>query len=363
MKLSIEQPKLSSALSKVLGIINKRNTVPILGNVVLSCGSGTLSVRGTDLDIDGVARTDADITEAGICTVRADMLQGIVRKLPKGTIIDLSHNDGILNIKSGRSYFNLSTLPPDDIPTMIGMCYDSEFNIAAEELLRLIDMTAFAMSNEETRYYLQGVYMHTHQGKLRFVATDGHRLSCVDSDLYVDFKGVIVPRKAILELRKILNNYDGKVSVSTSQHRVRFVTDDAELVAKVIDGTFPDYTRVIPTGHGKIAVVSASDVMTAASRAAEVATDRTRAVGVAFDSDTLTLQVKNGADVATEVIDCAYDSEAIDLGVNAKYLSECLSACGEGNVEVAMSDSQSPIVIRPEGDSSVTIVQMPMRIN
>lgn len=363
MKLTIEQPKLASSLAKVLGVIEKRNTIPILGNVVISADGGMITLRGTDLDIDSVVEIDADIASEGICTARADMLHGIVRRLPKGALINLEHQDDILRVTSGRSDFSLSTLPADDVPTMRALEYEDGFTVPVSEFAEMLDMTAFAMSSEETRYYLNGVYLHSSEGKARLVATDGHRLSLIDSTIEYTGKGAIIPRKTVLELRKILNDATGDLKVSISEHSLKFELDGAEIVTKAIDGSFPDYTRVIPTGNDKRLIVNADEVKSAAARVAEVATDRTRAVRIEAEGDTLTLQVNGaGGDVAKEVVDCQYDDEHIVLGVNAKYLAECLTACGSTDIEMIMQDSGSPVIIRPCGNDDVTIVQMPMRL-
>ena len=258
MKLSIERATLLKALAQAQSVVERRNTIPILANVLIEAESAQVSFRATDLDIEVVDRAPAMVERAGSTTVSAVMLHEIVRKLPDGALVNLSEDAaaGRLTITAGRSTFNLATLPKEDFPVMATSEYASNFSAKAAELRRLFDKAKFAISTEETRYYLNGVYMHVSQGEtgkvLRCVATDGHRLARIDAPLPEGadgMPGVIVPRKTVGELRKLLDDDDATIAVSVSETKVRFATPAITLTSKVIDGTFPDYTRVIPTGN------------------------------------------------------------------------------------------------------------------
>ncbi len=279
MKLSIERGTLLKAVSQAQSVVERRNTIPILANVLIEAEGNTVTFRATDLDIEVVDKAPAQVERAGATTVSAVMLHEIVRKLPDGALVTLSDDSaaGRLTVQAGRSHFNLATLPKEDFPVMASSEYASNFSAPAAALRRLFDKSKFAISTEETRYYLNGVYMHVADGDggkvLRCVATDGHRLARIDADLpegAEDMPGVIVPRKTVGELRKLLDDDDMQIAVSVSETKVRFATPDITLTSKVIDGTFPDYTRVIPQGNTRRLEVDARDFAAAVDRVATV---------------------------------------------------------------------------------------------
>ena len=287
MKLSIERATLLKALAQAQSVVERRNTIPILANVLIEAEGAQVSLRATDLDIEVVDRAPAMVERAGATTVSAVMLHEIVRKLPDGALVSLSEDSaaGRLTITAGRSTFSLATLPKEDFPVMATSEYSSNFAAKAPVLRRLFDKAKFAISTEETRYYLNGVYMHVSQGDggkvLRCVATDGHRLARIDADLpdgADGMPGVIVPRKTVGELRKLLEDDDAMIAVSVSETKVRFATPAITLTSKVIDGTFPDYTRVIPTGNTRKLEVDAAEFAKAVDRVATVSSERSRAV-------------------------------------------------------------------------------------
>ena len=258
MKISVERAVLLKAVGQAQSVVERRNTIPILANVLIEAEGDSVSFRATDLDIEVVDKATAVVERAGATTVSATTLHEIVRKLPDGALVALTDDgaSGRLTVEAGRSNFSLATLPKEDFPVMASSEYQSNFSADAPVLRRLFDKSKFAISTEETRYYLNGVYMHVSDGDggkvLRCVATDGHRLARIDADLpdgAADMPGVIVPRKTVAELRKLLDDDDMKIAVSVSETKVRFATPDITLTSKVIDGTFPDYTRVIPQGN------------------------------------------------------------------------------------------------------------------
>jgi len=372
MKLSIERATLLKALAQAQSVVERRNTIPILANVLIEAEGAQVSLRATDLDIEVVDRAAAMVERAGSTTVSAVMLHEIVRKLPDGALVNLSEDAaaGRLTITAGRSTFNLATLPKEDFPVMASSEYSSNFSAKAAELRRLFDKAKFAISTEETRYYLNGVYMHVSQGEdgkvLRCVATDGHRLARIDAPLPEGadgMPGVIVPRKTVGELRKLLDDDDATIAVSVSETKVRFATPAITLTSKVIDGTFPDYTRVIPTGNTKRLEVDASEFAKAVDRVATVSSERSRAVKLSLDEDRLVLSVNSpDSGAAEEELAVAYADERLEIGFNAKYLLEIASQVDRENAVFLFNTAVDPTLMREGNDASAVYVVMPMRV-
>jgi DNA polymerase-3 subunit beta len=372
MKLSIERGTLLKALAQAQSVVERRNTIPILANVLIEAEGAQVSFRATDLDIEVVDRVAAMVERAGATTVSAVMLHEIVRKLPDGSLVNLTEDaaSGRLAITAGRSSFNLATLPREDFPVMASSEYSTRFTAPASVLRRLFDKAKFAISTEETRYYLNGVYLHTATGDsgpvLRCVATDGHRLARIDAALpegAQGMPGVIVPRKTVNELRKLLDDDAAEIEVSVSETKVRFATPAIALTSKVIDGTFPDYTRVIPVGNTKRLEVDASAFAKAVDRVATVSSERSRAVKLALDEDRLILSV-NAPDsgAAEEELVVAYSDERLEIGFNAKYLLEIASQVDRENAVFLFNSSGDPTLMREGNDMSAVYVVMPMRV-
>ena len=372
MKISIERGPLLKAVSQAQSVVERRNTIPILANVLIEAEGDAVSFRATDLDIEVVDRIPGQVEQPGASTVSAVLLHEIVRKLPDGALVQLGDDprDGRLTVQAGRSTFSLATLPKEDFPVMASSEYASNFSAPAKELRRLFDKTKFAISTEETRYYLNGVYMHVAEGEegkvLRCVATDGHRLARVDAPLpegAEEMPGVIVPRKTVGEMRKLLEDDDAQIAVSVSETKLRFATPEITLTSKVIDGTFPDYTRVIPTGNTKRLEVDASEFARAVDRVATVSSERSRAVKMALDEDRLVLSV-NAPDsgAAEEELAVAYADERLEIGFNAKYLLEIASQVDRENAVFLFNGSGDPTLMREGNDTSAIYVVMPMRV-
>jgi DNA polymerase-3 subunit beta len=372
MKLSIERGTLLKALAQAQSVVERRNTIPILANVLIEAEGNTVSFRATDLDIEVVDRAPAMVERPGATTVSAVMLHEIVRKLPDGALVNLAEDaaSGRLTITAGRSTFSLATLPKEDFPVMASSEYVTNFSAKAPLLRRLFDKSKFAISTEETRYYLNGVYLHVATGEagpvLRCVATDGHRLARIDAELPAGadgMAGVIVPRKTVAELRKLLDDDDAVIAVSVSETKVRFATPAIVLTSKVIDGTFPDYSRVIPTGNAKRLEVDASEFAKAVDRVATVSSERSRAVKLSLDEDRLVLSV-NAPDsgAAEEELAVAYGDERLEIGFNAKYLLEIASQVDRENAVFLFNSSGDPTLMREGNDTSAVYVVMPMRV-
>jgi DNA polymerase-3 subunit beta len=372
MKLSIERASLLKAVAQAQSVVERRNTIPILANVLIEAAGDEATFRATDLDIEVVDKATAVVERAGSTTVSAVTLNEIVRKLPDGALVTLSEDSasGRLTIQAGRSNFSLATLPKEDFPVMASSDYATNFSCAAPVLRRLFDKSKFAISTEETRYYLNGVYMHVSESDgskvLRCVATDGHRLARIDAGLPEgadNMDGVIVPRKTVGELRKLLDDDEMMIAVSVSETKIRFATPNITLTSKVIDGTFPDYTRVIPQNNTRRMEVDAAEFARAVDRVATVSSERSRAVKLQLDEDRLILSV-NAPDsgAAEEELSVAYGDERLEIGFNAKYLLEIASQVDRENAVFMFNSSGDPILMREGNDTSAIYVVMPMRV-
>ena len=372
MKVSIERNVLLKAMSQAQSVVERRNTIPILANVLIDAADGAVSFKATDLDIEVVDRVQAQVDRPGATTVAAHLLHEIVRKLPDGALVNLADDPaaGRLEVRAGRSSFSLATLPREDFPVMATSEYACNFSAPTPLLRRLFDKSKFAISTEETRYYLNGVYFHTATTEdgptLRCVATDGHRLARVDAPLpegAAGMPGVIVPRKTVAELRKLLEDDDLPIAVSVSETKIRFATPEITLTSKVIDGTFPDYTRVIPTGNTRRLVVDAADFARAVDRVATVSSDRARAVKMVLDEDRLMLSVNApNAGAAEEELAVAYADERMEIGFNARYLLEIAAQVDRENAVFLFNSPADPTLMREGEDTSAVYVVMPMRV-
>lgn len=373
MKISIERSALLKAVGQAQSVVERRATIPILSNVLIEAEGDHVSFRATDLDIEVIDRAPAMVEKAGATTVSALMLHEIVRKLPEGALVSLTADTqaGRLTVAAGRSTFNLATLPKEDFPIMASSEYAANFAAPAPLLRRLFDKAKFAISTEETRYYLNGVYLHIATGEggekvLRAVATDGHRLARIDGALPEgagEMAGVIVPRKTVGELLKLLDDDAAVIAVSVSETKLRFATPVLTLTSKVIDGTFPDYTRVIPTANTKRLEVDAADFAKAVDRVATVSSERSRAVKLTLEEDRLTLSV-NAPDsgAAEEELAVAYGDERLEIGFNAKYLLEIASQVDRENAVFLFNGSGDPALMREGSDTTAVYVVMPMRV-
>ncbi|MBK5912136.1 DNA polymerase III subunit beta [Rhodothalassium salexigens] len=371
MKLTIERSSLLKSLGHVHSVVERRNTIPILSNVLLDAGDGRLSLTATDLDLAIVEATEAHGIEPGATTVPAHTLYDIVRKLPDGAEVSLSLDDNQrLTIEAGRSSFKLACLPRDDFPSMTDGELPHNFALPAVELKRLIDKTRFAISTEETRYYLNGIYLHVAQGSdgpvLRAVATDGHRLAQADTvvpDGAAEMPGVIVPRKTVGEIRKLIDEFEGDVAVALSDTKIRFGFGQAVVTSKLIDGTFPDYSRVIPKGNEKELSLDCRAFANAVDRVSTISTDKSRAVKLSLGDDSITLSVtspENGT--ATEELAAAYQAEAMDIGFNSRYLLDILGQVEGDTVAARLASPDAPTVVTDEADQAALYVLMPMRV-
>ena len=368
MKLTIERAALLRSLGHVQSVVERRNTIPILSNVLLEAQSGKLKLTATDMDIAIAESVSAQVGEPGATTAPAHTLFDIVRKLPDGAQVEIAQkgDGGPLTIRAGRSTFTLQCLPPADFPVMAKDKQPHSFSLTATEIKGLIDHTRFAISTEETRYYLNGIYLHAAKDVLRAVATDGHRLARFQVPLpkgAAEMPGVIVPRKTVNELRKLLDESDATVELSLSDTKIRFAFDDVALTSKLIDGTFPDYERVIPANNDKLMEVACKPFAEAVDRVSTISTEKSRAVKLAMGKGSLTLSatsLDNGS--ATEEIEVSFDAEPLEIGFNSRYLLDITQQIEGESAQFSMADSASPTIVRDVDDANALYVLMPMRV-
>lgn len=371
MKLTIDRAALLKALGHVQSVVERRNTIPILSNIKLESRATELHLSATDMDLEVLEMVGATVGAPGAATVPAHTLYDIVRKLPDGSEVKLDATGGDrLTLVCGRSRFTLSCLPVEDFPLMAGGDLGHQFRLAATSLRSLIDRTRFAISTEETRYYLNGIYLHAavRDGVdvLRAVATDGHRLACVEVPLppgASGMPGVIIPRKTVGEVRKLVEDADGELEISLSATKIRFSVGSAVLTSKLIDGTFPDYERVIPTGNEKAAVFATRPFAEAVDRVATISTEKARAVKLSFDDGTVTISaVSAETGRAVEELDVEYSGEPLEIGFNARYILDMLQEIDGEKVRFEMASAAAPTVARDPEDMSTLYVLMPMRV-
>lgn len=372
MKATIERATLLRCLSHVQSVVERRNTIPILSNVLIEASSdGTVKVMATDLDLQVIETMGAVSVEGpGAITVSAHLLFDIARKLPDGSQVSLETADNRMTVKAGRSRFSLPTLPRDDFPVIVEGDLPTSFELPAATLAQLIDRTRFAISTEETRYYLNGIFIHVSDEELKAAATDGHRLARFTLPKPGGADGmpdVIVPRKCVAELRKLLEEaLDTNVEIDLSASKIRFTLggeNGVVLTSKLIDGTFPDYTRVIPTGNDKLLRLDPRSFYEGVDRVATIATEKTRAVKMALEGDRVTLSVTspdNGT--AAEEVPADYKADGFEIGFNANYLKDILGQIEGDTVELHLADAGAPTLIRQNDKSPALYVLMPMRV-
>ncbi|MBB2202422.1 DNA polymerase III subunit beta [Gluconacetobacter tumulisoli] len=374
MKLKADRATLLKALAHIQSVAEKRNTIPILANVLINVADGRLTLTATDMEIAVVEEIGAETSRNGAVTAPAAVLYEIVRKLPDSVAIELDHTggDAPLALRAGRYATSLNVLDVDDFPSMMAGALPHRFTMPAAVLRGLIDRTRFAISTEETRYYLNGIYLHVATvddgNMLRAVATDGHRLARVETEVppgAEGMPGVIVPRKTIAELRKLLDEGADDVTVALSDTRIQFTVGTVTLTSKLIDGTFPEYDRVIPRGNDKILRVGKRDFSDAVARVAAISQERSRPVKLSIGRNLLTLSaVSPDQGTAKEELDenhVTYDSDPLEIGFQARYLNDITDQI-DRDVEFAFSDSSAPTIVRDVGSPSALYVLMPMRV-
>ncbi len=371
MKVTLERAELVKALAHVHRVVERRNTIPILANVLIRAGKNGLELKATDLDLEIVETVPAEVKQASATTVPAHMFYDIVRKLPEGSQVELQSGSdkSALQVRAGRSRFTLQALPETDFPDLAAGELPHKFKVPSAELKRLVDKTQFAISTEETRYYLNGIYLHAVEEKnarLRAVATDGHRLAQAELALpkgAAGMPGVIVPRKTVSEIQRLIDDAGDEVEIELSPAKIRFSLGSVVLTSKLIDGTFPDYGRVIPAGNDKTLIVDKSDFQSAVDRVSTVSSERGRAVKLSLASGKLTLSVTNpDSGSATEELEVEYGSEPLDIGFNSRYLLDITNQLEGEKARLKLADPGSPTLLEDSEKAGTLYVLMPMRV-
>lgn len=372
MKVTLERNHLLKSLSHVHRVVERRNTYPILANVLLKAADGHIDLRATDLDIEVTESVPAMVATAGTTTIPAHTLYEIVRKLSDGAEVRLETEGAEqMLLSSGRSRFHLACLSPDSFPDLKSGSFTHQFIIPAANLRELIERTQFAISNEETRYYLNGIYIHAiESGKetiLRAVATDGHRMARAETDAPEGSKGmpgIIVPKKTVSEVQKLLEGAEGDVQVEVSDTKIRFTVAGVVLLSKLIEGTFPDYERVTPKNNDKEMNVDRAAFAIAVDRVSTIASDRGgKAVKLSVKEGQLELSVTNpDHGTASEELAVEFEPESFEIGFNARYLLDIVGQIRSENAVFLFNDAGSPTLVRESGDAKALYVLMPMRV-
>lgn len=372
MKITVERSELLRSLGHVHRVVERRNTIPILANVLIRADRSKLSLKATDLDIEVMDSIAAEVAPGGSTTVPAHMIFDIVRKLPEGAqiVLESSGDRAALTIRAGRSRFTLQTLPESDFPDLAPGEMTHKFTLKAADLKRLIEKTQFAISTEETRYYLNGIYLHAigsvKSQSLRAVATDGHRLAQMEVDLpqgAVGMPGIIVPRKTVGEVQRLMEDNEAEVAVELSAGKIRFTIGTTVLTSKLVDGTFPDYARVIPLNNEKALVVDKKEFEAAVDRVSTVSSERGRAVKLSITNGRLLLSVTNpDSGSANEELEVEYEAEPIDIGFNSRYLLDIAAQIESEAAVLKLADPGSPTLIQDKDPRGALYVLMPMRV-
>lgn len=380
MNLTIERAALLRALGHVQSVVERRSTQPILGNILLRATPGELALAATDLDVEMVETVAATVHRPGSTTAPAHTLHDIVRKLPDGASVELDcPGDGsVLKLACGRSNFRLGCLDAEDFPQLSGGQFPHSFELAVADLRVLIDRTRFAISTEETRYYLNGIFFHATRSNaeggpgaldvplLRAVATDGHRLAQIDVPLpegASGIPGVILPRKAVGEVRRLIEEAAGRVEISLSESRIRFRFDSVVLTSKLIDGVFPDYARVIPPHNDKVLEVASKPFFAAVDRVATISNEKSRAVKLSMNRNLVTVSATSPeAGSASEEMEAKFDHGPLEIGFNARYLLDIAGQIEGDSMRLIFADSAAPAIIRDGATPAALFVLMPMRV-
>ena len=366
MKTTIKREDLLAPLQQVIGAVERRQTLPILGNVLLKSTGGDLTLTATDLEIEMVSTITADNSEDFQTTIPARKLLDICKALPEGASIDFTIEDNRVSLNSARSRFTLASLPAQDFPGLDEIEEQQSFSIPQRELKNLFDKTSFAMAQQDVRYYLNGILMELTPGKVKLVATDGHRLALSETELETgvdDEKQIIVPRKAVLELSRLLESGDNPARCVLSQNHLRLEIGSLVFTTKLIDGKFPDYQRVIPVDGNKTMEVERDTLKQSMSRIAILSNEKYRGIRLSLSRGNLSIQANNpDQEEAEEELPVDYDETELEIGFNVTYLIDVLNVLDSQRVQIKLKDSNSSAIIHDSEDSSNLYVVMPMRL-
>ena len=364
MKFSAERESLLAALQSVIGVVERRQTMPILANLLLSAEQGKLAITATDLEVELVAQAEIKSSADGRLTVPGRKLLDICRSLPEGVTLTFTQDKERLTVKAGKSRFVLATLPAVDFPVIDELAQQQSLELAQADLRRLLDKTHFSMAQQDVRYYLNGMLLETDGKMLRTVATDGHRLALCEMDLpsKAGSQQVIIPRKGVLELQRLLGT-EGDVRITIGSNHIRAQIGDVRFTSKLIDGRFPEYSRVIPAASPKAIVADRETLRSALQRTSILANEKYRGIRLALKTDSMTLQAHNPEqEEAEEQVEVNYKGDELEVGFNVGYLLDALAAVDGNEVEIGVTDGNSSCLVRAPGATSARYVVMPMRL-
>jgi len=365
MKLTASREDLLSPLQSVIGVVERRQTMPVLANVLLSARDEHLSITGTDLEVELVAKSSVSVQSGGDVTVPGRKLLDIFKALPEKTSVTLSTEGDRVTLKAGRSAFKLSSLPAAEFPLVDEINAQQTLTVSQGEFRRLIDKTHFSMAQQDVRYYLNGMLLETEGKSLRAVATDGHRLALCETELAARAKTaqqVIVPRKGVLELQRILGA-EGNLELAVGTNHIRAQIGSIRFTSKLIDGRFPEYGRVIPANPSKLVEADREVLRQALQRTAILSNEKYRGIRLVVKPDLLTLQAHNPEqEEAEDQIEVSFKGDELEVGFNVNYLLDALAAIDGEKVEIGLSDANSSCLIRAPGTTAARYVVMPMRL-
>ncbi|TXR55005.1 DNA polymerase III subunit beta [Reinekea thalattae] len=368
MQFSLAREQLLKPLQLVSGVVEKRQTLPVLSNVLLEVDGSELLLTGTDLEVELVGRVVlSEPSESGSITVPAKKFLDIVRSLPDDSIINLKQNEERVIVSSGRSKFTLTTLPAAEFPSIEKSADDDEYALPQSSLSQLINATSFAMAQQDVRYYLNGMSLELNQSLVRTVATDGHRLAMsyvtVDGMNCPEKKQVIVPRKGILELNRLLTDLDASIKVYIGASHLRATTEEFSFTTKLVDGKFPDYERVLPRGGDKEVVGDRQALKSIFSRAAILSNEKYRGVRMILSEGNLLVKANNPEQEEAEVmVEVDYSGPELEVGFNVNYVLDVLGVISGEQVKFVLSDANSSALVTDFDDESSAYVVMPMRL-
>lgn len=371
MKFIVSKPVIYKTLSHLQSIVNKKNTLPILSNILIEADQNSLTLSSTDMDISIKETINCNILESGSTTLNAQIMFDIIKKLPDTSEIEFISNDSkILTIRSNVSKFSLSCLPKDDYPIIETNSNGKKFIVKSQTILKLINKTKFAISNEETRYFLNGLYFNVSNSEssslMIFVGTDGHRLATSSSKTNHskdEIPGVIIPKKTINELSKLLSENNEEIEIDITSNKIIFYIENLTLVSKLIDGTFPDYKRVIPENNHHHLIVNRLNLLAAVDRVSTIANEKSPSIKFKLLSNIINLStINNENSTATEDIKVKYEGDNIEIGFNSRYIMDILDNLEGEEIKMSFNDNSTPIIAQEQNSSEVTYVLMPMRV-
>ncbi len=371
MKFKITRSNFFKTLSHLQGIVDKKNSLPILSNIMIEAKDNKLTLSSTDMDISIIEKIDSNVTENGSTTINSQILYDIVRKIDDSSEIEIISNDGkLLTLRADGSRFSLACLPTSDFPIIDLNNSGTSIKINSQIIFKLIDKTKFAISNEETRYFLNGLYFNINQEQnksiVTLVGTDGHRLAKFSHNIEENIdrvSGVIIPKKTIYELSKLLSEIDQDVHISISSNKIVFTIGNIIFISKLIDGSFPDYKRVIPKDNSNILKINREILLSAVDRVSTIANEKSPVIKFKLLQNVLNLNtVNNESSTASEDLKINYKGDEIEIGFNSKYIMDIVNNLEDEEISINLKDNTSPITAVENSNSNLVYVLMPMRV-